>query len=111
MLGGQHLGRGIVDECGARATTILGEIHSIQCGGGVNRGENWPNLFDSRMGKTTWPYGSSIWAKCFGKHFLGMNDLWVKHYSIGHTDNFNDLGMTVLVSQVNCLRKMNILRR
>ncbi|XP_023521399.1 threonine synthase, chloroplastic-like [Cucurbita pepo subsp. pepo] len=97
-------------------------------------GGYWRNLFDSRVGKTTWPYGSGVWSKKewvlpeidssdivsafegnsnlfwaerFGKEFLGMNDLWVKHCGISHTGSFKDLGMTVLVSQVNRLRKMN----
>ena len=94
-------------------------------------GAYWRNLFDSRVGKTTWPYGSGVWSKKewvlpeidpddivgafkgnsnlfwaerFGKQFLGMNDLWVKHCGISHTGSFKDLGMTVLVSQVNRLR-------
>ncbi|XP_022154650.1 threonine synthase, chloroplastic-like [Momordica charantia] len=97
-------------------------------------GAYWRNLFDSRVGKTTWPYGSGVWSKKewvlpeidsddivsafegnsnlfwaerFGKQFLGMNDVWVKHCGISHTGSFKDLGMTVLVSQVNRLRKMN----
>ncbi|GFS43439.1 pyridoxal-5'-phosphate-dependent enzyme family protein [Actinidia rufa] len=102
-------------------------------------GEYWRSLFDSRVGKTTWPYGSGVWSKKewvlpviddddivsafegnsnlfwaerFGKHLVGMNDLWVKHCGISHTGSFKDLGMTVLVSQVkssqvNRLRKMN----
>ncbi|KAF8393582.1 hypothetical protein HHK36_021826 [Tetracentron sinense] len=97
-------------------------------------GQYWKSLFDSRVGKTTWPYGSGVWSKKewvlpeidgddiisafegnsnlfwaerFGKQFLGMNDLWVKHCGISHTGSFKDLGMTVLVSQVNRLRKMN----
>ncbi|KAL7238149.1 hypothetical protein ACSBR2_004284 [Camellia fascicularis] len=96
-------------------------------------GNYWRSLFDSRVGKTTWPYGSGVWSKKewvlpeiesddivsafegnsnlfwaerFGKQFLGMNDLWVKHCGISHTGSFKDLGMTVLVSQVNRLRKM-----
>ncbi|KAK4269133.1 hypothetical protein QN277_022327 [Acacia crassicarpa] len=96
-------------------------------------GGYWRNLFDSRVGKTTWPYGSGVWSKKewvlpeidsddivsafegnsnlfwaerFGKKYLGMNDLWVKHCGISHTGSFKDLGMTVLVSQVNRLRKM-----
>lgn len=96
-------------------------------------GAYWRDLFDSRVGKTTWPYGSGVWSKKewvlpeidpddivsafegnsnlfwaerFGKRFLGMNDLWVKHCGISHTGSFKDLGMTVLVSQVNRLRKM-----
>ncbi|KAL2537593.1 Threonine synthase 1 [Forsythia ovata] len=97
-------------------------------------GQYWRSLFDSRVGKTTWPYGSGVWSKKewvlpeidgddivsafegnsnlfwaerFGKQFLGMNDLWVKHCGISHTGSFKDLGMTVLVSQVNRLRKLN----
>ncbi|XP_076938673.1 threonine synthase, chloroplastic-like [Bidens hawaiensis] len=97
-------------------------------------GSYWKSLFDSRIGKTTWPYGSGVWSKKewvlpkidsddivsafegnsnmfwaerFGKQHLGMNDLWVKHCGISHTGSFKDLGMTVLVSQVNRLRKMN----
>ncbi|KAM7515690.1 hypothetical protein LguiA_005273 [Lonicera macranthoides] len=97
-------------------------------------GHYWRSLFDSRVGKTTWPYGSGVWSKKewvlpeindddivsafegntnlfwaerYGKHFLGMNDLWVKHCGISHTGSFKDLGMTVLVSQVNRIRKLN----
>ncbi|CAI0387799.1 unnamed protein product [Linum tenue] len=97
-------------------------------------GAYWRDLFDSRVGKTTWPYGSGVWSKKewvlpeihpddivsafegnsnlfwaerFGKHLVGMNDLWVKHCGISHTGSFKDLGMTVLVSQVNRLRKLN----
>jgi len=98
-------------------------------------GAYWRTLFDSRVGRTTWPYGSGVWSKKewvlpeidpddivsafegnsnlfwaerFGKEkCVGMNDLWVKHCGISHTGSFKDLGMTVLVSQVNRLRKMN----
>ncbi|KAF6164761.1 hypothetical protein GIB67_041013 [Kingdonia uniflora] len=96
-------------------------------------GDYWKALFDSRIGKTTWPYGSGVWSKKewvlpeidsdhivsafegnsnlfwaerFGKDILGMNDLWVKNCGISHTGSFKDLGMTVLVSQVNRLRKL-----
>eukprot|EP00253_Pinus_taeda_P003679 PITA_03679 len=48
-----------------------------------------------------------FWAERYGKEILGMNDLWVKHCGISHTGSFKDLGMTVLISQVNRLRKMN----
>ena len=37
---------------------------------------------------------------------LGMNDLWVKQCGNSHTGSFKDLGMTVLVSQVNRMRKI-----
>ncbi|KAI4311330.1 hypothetical protein MLD38_036235 [Melastoma candidum] len=97
-------------------------------------GAYWRSLFDSRTGKTTWPYGSGVWSKKewvlpeispdhiisafegnsnlfwaerFGKqHVRGMDDLWVKHCGISHTGSFKDLGMTVLVSQVNRLMKL-----
>jgi hypothetical protein len=26
-------------------------------------GAYWRDLFDSRVGKTTWPYGSGVWSK------------------------------------------------
>ncbi|CAA2981320.1 threonine synthase, chloroplastic [Olea europaea subsp. europaea] len=97
--------------------------------------EYWKTVFDSRTGTTKWPYGSGewskkewvlpeidnddivsafegnsnlFWAERFGKKILEMNDLWVKHCGISHTGSFKDLGMTVLVSQVNRLRKMNV---
>ncbi|CAI7780843.1 unnamed protein product [Closterium sp. NIES-53] len=94
----------------------------------------WKKLFDSRVGKHTWPYGSGVWSKKewvlpgidnddivsmfegnsnlfwaerYGKE-LGMTDLWVKQCGNSHTGSFKDLGMTVLVSQVNRLRKKNM---
>lgn len=94
--------------------------------------EYWKALFDERAGRTTWPYGSGVWSKKewvlpgisdddivsmfegnsnlfwaerFGKETLGMSDLWVKQCGNSHTGSFKDLGMTVLVSQVNRLRK------
>jgi threonine synthase len=48
-----------------------------------------------------------FWAERFGKEVLGMNDLWVKQCGNSHTGSFKDLGMTVLVSQVNRIRKQN----
>ncbi|TYJ29630.1 hypothetical protein E1A91_A06G080700v1 [Gossypium mustelinum] len=80
-------------------------------------GAYWRELFDSR--ELVLPEidpddivsafeGNSnlFWAERYGKQFLGMNDLWVKHCGISHTGSFKDLGMTVLVSQVNRLRKL-----
>jgi threonine synthase len=120
----------------------------------------WKALFDQRVGKTTWPYGSGVWSKkewvlpvrpqarsgcvplCLSADLLvlvtltrqgidnddvvsmyegnsnlfwaerygreaqgGMTDLWVKQCGNSHTGSFKDLGMTVLVSQVNRMRK------
>eukprot|EP00168_Porphyra_purpurea_P002748 TRINITY_DN1319_c0_g1_i1.p1 TRINITY_DN1319_c0_g1~~TRINITY_DN1319_c0_g1_i1.p1 ORF type:complete len:614 (-),score=177.90 TRINITY_DN1319_c0_g1_i1:55-1629(-) len=93
--------------------------------------EAWKDLFDRRAGRTVWPYGSGVWSKKewvlpgipdddvvsmfegnsnlfwaerFGKE-LGMSDLWVKQCGNSHTGSFKDLGMTVLVSQVNHMIK------
>ena len=87
----------------------------------------WKELFSSRVGTTKWPYGSGVWskkewinplidsenivsmfegntnlfwAKRLGEH-LGVNDLWIKMCGNSHTGSFKDLGMTVLVSEVN----------
>jgi len=93
----------------------------------------WKALFDGRIGTTSWPYGSGVWSKKewvlpelgdddiismfegnsnlfwaerFGREALGMKDLWVKQCGNSHTGSFKDLGMTVLVSQVNRIRKL-----
>ncbi|PKU71333.1 threonine synthase, chloroplastic [Dendrobium catenatum] len=101
-------------------------------------GSYWRDLFDSRVGRTTWPYGSGVWSKkefvlpeidadhivslfegnsnlfwaerLGREHLGGMPDLWVKHCGISHTGSFKDLGMTVLVSQVNRLRSKPLSR-
>jgi threonine synthase len=89
-------------------------------------GEEWKQLFDSRVGTTRWPYGSGVWglrewvapdvrdenivsmyegnsnlfwAERLGAQ-LGVEDLWVKLCGNSHTGSFKDLGMTVLVSVV-----------
>lgn len=93
--------------------------------------QQWRDLFDMRAGRTVWPYGSGVWSKKewvlphipdddvvsmfegnsnlfwaerFGSE-LGMSDLWVKQCGNSHTGSFKDLGMTVLVSQVNHMMK------
>ena len=93
--------------------------------------EEWKNLFDFRKGTNKWPYGSGVWSKkeivlpeidnknivsmyegnsnLFWAKRLGeelfVNDLWIKQCGVTHTGSFKDLGMTVLVSQVNELIK------
>jgi threonine synthase len=91
----------------------------------------WRALFDGRVRRNDWPYGSGVWsrkewvlpsvgddsvvsmyegftnlfwAERFGRE-LGMSDLWVKLCGNSHTGSFKDLGMTVLVSQVNDMRR------
>ncbi|NRA37050.1 MAG: threonine synthase [Planctomycetes bacterium] len=92
---------------------------------------SWMQLWDKRYKRTQWPYGSGVWGKKemilpnipdedivsldeggtnlfwaarFGK-MIGINDLWVKQCGVSHTGSFKDLGMTVLVSQVNHMMK------
>jgi len=87
----------------------------------------WMKLWDSRYKRTQWPFGSGVWGKKelvlpnipdehvvsldeggtnlfwaerFGRE-IGLPDLWVKQCGVSHTGSFKDLGMTVLVSQVN----------
>jgi threonine synthase len=86
----------------------------------------WKQLFDSRVGTTSWPYGSGVWGlrewvipaladenivsmfegntnlfwtERLGKQ-VGVPDLWIKLCGNSHTGSFKDLGMTVLVSVV-----------
>ncbi len=93
--------------------------------------EEWKTLLESRVGATTWPYGSGVWGKKewvipdiddsnvvsmyegntnlfwaerLGKQ-IGLPDLWVKLCGNSHTGSFKDLGMTVLVSVVNQMIK------
>ena len=89
-------------------------------------GDEWRALLDSRMGATSWPYGSGVWrykewvlphladenvvstyegnSNLFWASRLGQQinvpDLWVKMCGNSHTGSFKDLGMTVLVSAV-----------
>jgi threonine synthase len=94
----------------------------------------WKTLFESRCGTHVWPFASGIWgkkewvlpniadddivslnegwtnlfyAKRLGEH-LGLKDLWVKLCGNSHTGSFKDLGMTVLVSQVNRMRRLGV---
>ncbi len=91
----------------------------------------WMKLWDGRYKRTQWPFSSGVWGKKelvlpnipdehivsldeggsnlfwadrFGRE-LGVKDLWVKQCGVSHTGSFKDLGMTVLVSQVNHLIK------
>ena len=88
--------------------------------------QHWRDLFDQRLMRNQWPYGSSVWGKremvCpdvedanvvstleggsnlfwaerLGRE-IGIEDLWVKLCGNSHTGSFKDLGMTVLVSMV-----------
>jgi threonine synthase len=90
-------------------------------------GEEWKKLFDSRSSSSPYPFGSGIWSKkewilpnikpenivsthegyttllpvkYYGES-LGLAHLYIKQCGNSHTGSFKDLGMTVLVSQVN----------
>ncbi len=93
--------------------------------------EDWKKIFTNRYRDNKWPYGSGVWGKrewvCpivgdddivslyegntnlfwaerFGRE-LGLADLWIKQCGNSHTGSFKDLGMTVLVSMVNYMRR------
>lgn len=94
----------------------------------------WKSLFESRSGSHHWPYASGVWGKkewvlpgiedadivslnegwtnlFYAQRLgekLGLKDLWVKLCGNSHTGSFKDLGMTVLVSQVNRMRRLGI---
>lgn len=96
--------------------------------------KEWKELFRSRRGTTEYPYGSGVWSKkelvlpnidsenvvsmfegnsnlFWAKRFgdeLGLRELWIKQCGVTHTGSFKDLGMTVLVSQVNEMMKKGV---
>jgi len=94
-------------------------------------GQEWRQLFDQRAADVRAPYNSGIWSKkewvlpqlplediitlkegwtsllrppALNKA-LGHTQIWVKQCGNSHSGSFKDLGMTVLVSQVNHLIK------
>lgn len=118
------------DKCGG----LLDVAHDVDALQAFDPG-TWRSLFDHRMRRNTWPYGSGVWGKKewvlpqlasedvvsmyeghsnlfwadrFGKEVLGQDELWVKLCGNSHTGSFKDLGMTVLVSQVNAMRKKGV---
>lgn len=94
----------------------------------------WRALFDARAGSLTWPDRSGVWGKrewvlpeidpahvvSLGEGMshllpapryaraLGLEHLWVKQCGHSHTGSFKDLGMTVLISQVNRMRALGV---
>ena len=87
----------------------------------------WKQLWDQRYKRAAYPYGSGVWGKkelvlpnIPDEHVvsldeggsglvqatrlgqtLGCEQTWIKQCGTTHTGSFKDLGMTVLVSQVN----------
>jgi threonine synthase len=125
-------GRWELDEIIYRSPTggLLEVTHDIEALKGRSPAA-WMQLWDSRYKRTMWPFGSGVWGKKelvlpnipdedivsldeggtnlfwadrFGRE-IGVPDLWVKQCGVSHTGSFKDLGMTVLVSQVNHLMK------
>lgn len=104
---------------------LLEVAHDVDALRGRSAAE-WKKLFESRVGATSWPYGSGVWGKkewviptiddenivsmyegnsnLFWAERLGkqldLPELWVKLCGNSHTGSFKDLGMTVLVSVV-----------
>ena len=116
-------------QCGG----LLDVVHDMGALAGHDA-PTWRAIFDSRAGRTTWPYGSGVWSKKewvlpgvrseavvsmfegntnllwaerFGRE-LGMSDLWVKLCGNTHSGSFKDLGMTALVSQVQHMRQTGV---
>lgn len=54
-----------LDEVIYRSQTgaLLDVQHDMEALKKAGDGEYWRKLFDSRVGKTTWPYGSGVWSK------------------------------------------------
>lgn len=54
-----------LDEVIYRSKTgaLLDVQHDIEALRRAGDGNYWKKLFDSRVGKTTWPYGSGVWSK------------------------------------------------
>jgi len=97
-------------------------------------GEEWKTIFDGRFKSHEFPFSSGVWGKkewvlpqiendCIvtsgegtthlydAKRWadsLGLANLYVKQCGVSHTGSFKDLGMTVLVSQVQQMRKKGI---
>ena len=96
--------------------------------------EEWKRTFRERAHSSEWPYGSGVWGKKewvlpgidnehavsmyeghtnlfwadrYGRE-IGLDDFWIKQCGNSHTGSFKDLGMTVLVSQVNDMRQRGV---
>jgi threonine synthase len=110
----------------SRSGGLLEVRHDTDAWRALRSPAEWKTLFDSRYGRTSYPYGSGVWSKLewvqpeldpervvslfegnsnlfwaerYGA-MLGLGDLWIKQCGTSHTGSFKDLGMTVLVSTV-----------
>jgi len=120
----------IVYKCGA-CGNLLEVVHDMERLKAERSPGGWLKTFERRWKSTEFPYGSGIWGKkewilpdidnedivslyegdtnlCYAKRYnqhLGLPELYIKMCGNSHTGSFKDLGMTVLVSQVNHLMK------
>nr|CAD1823443.1 unnamed protein product [Ananas comosus var. bracteatus] len=84
---------------------------AVRVGRVVEEGVGAPGIDDEHIVSLFEGNSNLFWAERLGRdHLGGMPDLWVKHCGISHTGSFKDLGMTVLVSQVNRLRRAPLSR-
>jgi threonine synthase len=116
----------IVYKCRACAN-LLEVVHEVDRLKRERTPGAWRTLFEKRWKSTEFPYGSGIWGKkewilpdidnehvvslyegdtnlCFTRRYgehLGIPELYIKMCGNSHSGSFKDLGMTVLVSQVN----------
>ncbi|HBE02735.1 MAG: threonine synthase [Spirochaetes bacterium GWF1_41_5] len=116
----------IIYQC-SKCRSLLEVEHDLEILRAMHSAAGWKQLFDERYRSNSWPWGSGIWGKkefvlpeipaesiismyegntnLFWAKRLGeeinLPDLWVKQCGVTHTGSFKDLGMTVLVSQVN----------
>lgn len=127
-------GRWSLDEIVYRSETghLLEVVHDLGALAAEADGPGWRARFDRRWGpRPEHPYASGIWSKkelvlpnlpddhvvtlgegltplqpapAYGRG-LGLERVFVKQCGTSHTGSFKDLGMTVLVSQVNHLMK------
>jgi threonine synthase len=109
---------------------LLEVVHDVDALRVLN-GAAWRALFDRRLGTAPWPASGGVWGKKEWVHpgllpadivslgegvtplvpagglgeEIGAGELYVKQCGISQTGSFKDLGMTVLVSSVNAMRR------
>ncbi len=122
-------GRWSLDEIIYRAPDgdLLEVAHDLEALRALRDGPAWRQHWDARLAPGVPPASSGVWSKrelvlpqlpaadivSLGEgntplvqatglgRDLGLDELWIKQCGTSHTGSFKDLGMTVLVSQVN----------
>ncbi len=113
---------------------LLDVAHDLAALAEARTGAGWRELFDRRAGARGYPDRSGVWGKrewvlpaIDEQHILtlgegntqllpvprlgrelGLASLWIKQCGHTHTGSFKDWGMTVLVSQVNRMRRLGL---